>query len=273
MLRKLDIESVCALSGKEALAILRKNSDFKLVLTDLWMPEIDGAKLAEEMHQSPELAKLPVVAVTADAQVIGTSAAEFQSDSYKSFTINSLRDFFRHLTFRWAGKSDFRINPACDEVWCLATSFGSASTRKCYPYKNGSGMLDSTSIKVHPNGTGALKKAASKESAAREEVSPQNFIWSPPLTVRRFHSHSPLEMPAMARIVGTQSNYQVVRKMGVEPTPLSRPDPKSGASANFATRADRKASNYSPFSAACQAEMFKKSKVVRLLPASCLAEQ
>ncbi|WP_176015067.1 PAS domain-containing protein [Victivallis sp. Marseille-Q1083] len=94
MLRKLDIESVCALSGKEALAILRKNSDFKLVLTDLWMPEIDGAKLAKEIHQSPELAKLPVIAVTADAQVIGASAAEFQGVLYKPVTINSLRDFF-----------------------------------------------------------------------------------------------------------------------------------------------------------------------------------
>lgn len=59
--------------------------------------------------------------------------------------------------------------------------------------------LDSTSIKVHPNGTGALKKVASKESAAHEEVSPQNFIWSPHLTVRRFHSHSQLETPAMAQ--------------------------------------------------------------------------
>ena len=105
MLRKLDIESVCALSGKEALAILRKNSDFKLVLTDLWMPEIDGAKLAKEIHQSPELAKLPVVAVTADAQVVGASAVEFQGVLYKPVTINSLRDFF--ATFL----SDGPVNP------------------------------------------------------------------------------------------------------------------------------------------------------------------
>lgn len=59
--------------------------------------------------------------------------------------------------------------------------------------------LDSTSIKVHPNGTGALKKAASKESDDHAEGSQQNFIWSPHLTARRFHSRSQQEMPATDR--------------------------------------------------------------------------
>lgn len=59
--------------------------------------------------------------------------------------------------------------------------------------------LDSTSIKVHPNGTGALKKAESKESVDHAEDSQQNFIWSPHLTVRRFHSRSRQGTPAMVR--------------------------------------------------------------------------
>ena len=59
--------------------------------------------------------------------------------------------------------------------------------------------LDSTSIKVHPNGTGALKKAENRESVDPGADSQQNFIWSPHLTVRRFHSHSQLETPAMAQ--------------------------------------------------------------------------
>ncbi len=44
--------------------------------------------------------------------------------------------------------------------------------------------LDSTTIKVHPDGTGALKKADRKALAAPEEDSRQKFIWSPRLTVR-----------------------------------------------------------------------------------------
>lgn len=48
--------------------------------------------------------------------------------------------------------------------------------------------LDSTSVKVHPHGSGALKKVARKALAAPEEDSRQKFIWSPHLTVRLFHS-------------------------------------------------------------------------------------
>ena len=39
--------------------------------------------------------------------------------------------------------------------------------------------LDSTSIKVHPDGTGALKKTDRKPSASREAVGPPRFIWLP----------------------------------------------------------------------------------------------
>lgn len=39
--------------------------------------------------------------------------------------------------------------------------------------------LDSTSIKVHPDGTGALKKKDRKASENLAETGPPNFIWSP----------------------------------------------------------------------------------------------
>jgi len=39
--------------------------------------------------------------------------------------------------------------------------------------------LDSTIIKVHPDGTGALKKTARKPSAARAAAGPPKFIWLP----------------------------------------------------------------------------------------------
>jgi transposase len=44
--------------------------------------------------------------------------------------------------------------------------------------------LDSTTVKVHPDGTGVLKKEESKASGDREEALPPKFIWSPHLTVR-----------------------------------------------------------------------------------------
>jgi len=44
--------------------------------------------------------------------------------------------------------------------------------------------LDSTSVKVHPDGTGALKKTDRKASGNQEEDSQPKFIWYPHLTVR-----------------------------------------------------------------------------------------
>lgn len=44
--------------------------------------------------------------------------------------------------------------------------------------------LDSTTVKVHPNGTGALKKEVSNPSEDPEEDSQRRFIWSPHLTDR-----------------------------------------------------------------------------------------
>lgn len=39
--------------------------------------------------------------------------------------------------------------------------------------------LDSTIVKVHPDGTGALKKTASRRSGAPEVAAPPRFIWLP----------------------------------------------------------------------------------------------
>jgi transposase len=39
--------------------------------------------------------------------------------------------------------------------------------------------LDSTSVKVHPDGTGALKKTARRPSAGREADGTPRFIWLP----------------------------------------------------------------------------------------------
>ncbi len=45
--------------------------------------------------------------------------------------------------------------------------------------------LDSTIVKVHPDGTGALKKTDRKPSADHEEDGPQRFIWLPQMIGQR----------------------------------------------------------------------------------------
>jgi len=44
--------------------------------------------------------------------------------------------------------------------------------------------LDSTSIKVHPDGTGALKKTVRNPSASLEAAGPPRFIWLPRMIER-----------------------------------------------------------------------------------------
>ena len=44
--------------------------------------------------------------------------------------------------------------------------------------------LDSTTVKVHPDGTGALKKTARSRSASPAADGPQRFIWLPQMLQR-----------------------------------------------------------------------------------------
>ena len=59
--------------------------------------------------------------------------------------------------------------------------------------------LDSTSVKVHPNGTGALKKEGNRPLEDQEAGSQRRFIWSPQLTDRLSASRSPGEKPMTRR--------------------------------------------------------------------------
>ena len=45
--------------------------------------------------------------------------------------------------------------------------------------------LDSTSVKVHPDGTGALKKTGPRQSASRAADGTPRFIWLPRMLERR----------------------------------------------------------------------------------------
>ena len=50
--------------------------------------------------------------------------------------------------------------------------------------------LDSTSVKVHPDGTGALKKTDRSPSASPGAAGPPRFIWLPRMLERPSPSHS-----------------------------------------------------------------------------------
>jgi len=53
-----------ARNGREALNYLRHSAVPRLVILDLFMPEMDGWEFQREQRKEPKLANLPVIAVT-----------------------------------------------------------------------------------------------------------------------------------------------------------------------------------------------------------------
>ena len=92
ILRKLNIESVCAESGARALEILRSDQNFNFILTDLWMPEMDGEQLADAIR-TLGIDRMPkVIAVTADTEVKSSFSAEkFDEILPKPITLESVQ--------------------------------------------------------------------------------------------------------------------------------------------------------------------------------------
>jgi two-component system chemotaxis sensor kinase CheA len=77
----------CA-SAADALALLQRGVIFDAIVTDTDMPEMDGYRFAEAVHQHPRCGALPIIAITAHptasvlaaAQVSGISAVAGKFD-------------------------------------------------------------------------------------------------------------------------------------------------------------------------------------------------
>ena len=64
----------CVGNGQEALDYLRANPNPSLILLDLMMPVMDGWQFRAEQVKDPNLAKIPVVIVSADGRVYQKAA-------------------------------------------------------------------------------------------------------------------------------------------------------------------------------------------------------
>ena len=63
--------------------------------------------------------------------------------------------------------------------------------------------LDSTIVKVHPDGTGALKKTARRPSASPAVAGPPRFIWLPRMSARPWGLPSRPDSAATGRKAGS----------------------------------------------------------------------
>lgn len=89
-------------NGKEAMKLLNdpKDPPFDLVLTDIWMPEMDGASLVQEIRKTPNLETLPVYAITADIETAKNfSELGFSGILLKPVTLKSLQETLNNVGF------------------------------------------------------------------------------------------------------------------------------------------------------------------------------
>ena len=97
-LKKLGVEDIrYAENGVAALAEM-KDWTPDLVLSDMWMPEMDGQTLAENIRRDPRFANVPLVAVTADVEVESTHDVHlFARVIAKPVTHDKLKSLFEDL--------------------------------------------------------------------------------------------------------------------------------------------------------------------------------
>ncbi|MPN16899.1 Sensor protein TorS [bioreactor metagenome] len=94
MAEKLGCSCCIAGSGAEALRILDREKNFDLVLTDLWMPEMNGTELAGKVAEKTGGAT-PVIAVTADTQIATGLSVVFDGVLLKPITPRMLGNAIR----------------------------------------------------------------------------------------------------------------------------------------------------------------------------------
>ena len=94
-----------AADGREALARLQDHDAPKIdaVLTDMWMPELDGEGLAKAIRADAALAHIPVHVITADVELQETYAEKgFDSIILKPVTVGTLGPLLAGLAERGA---------------------------------------------------------------------------------------------------------------------------------------------------------------------------
>lgn len=76
-------------SAQEAISLMQNDPQINIVLMDMMMPEMDGYEALKIIRNTPTIAKIPVIAVTAQAmQGDREKCIESGADDYVSKPIN-----------------------------------------------------------------------------------------------------------------------------------------------------------------------------------------
>jgi len=98
LLKKVGVNDVeTAVDGRDAWEKIQASErPFDCVLTDIWMPEMNGRELVAKIRADKRFADLPVYAVTADVEEQKNFAERgFTGVLLKPLTVNTLSEFFK----------------------------------------------------------------------------------------------------------------------------------------------------------------------------------
>ena len=85
-------------SGRAALELLGRQP-IDLILSDMWMPEMNGAEFSAEVKKDPRFAHIPIVAQTADVETNGNfDMSHFDAVILKPLTKAKLVDLIKRVT-------------------------------------------------------------------------------------------------------------------------------------------------------------------------------
>lgn len=97
MLKNLGVQPRLADSGSAALSELEQFTP-EVIMTDIWMPDMDGCQLARNIRKKKKLKHTRIVAVTADAEVhVNFDMGAFDAVLLKPLTVSKIKSLFRDL--------------------------------------------------------------------------------------------------------------------------------------------------------------------------------
>ena len=98
MLKRLNITEIeLAEDGKAALDRLKDDQAFDIILSDMWMPVMDGSELVKHIREDAHLAHLNVCSITADVEARMTYKEQgFDSFLLKPVTLDKLKNLFEN---------------------------------------------------------------------------------------------------------------------------------------------------------------------------------
>lgn len=100
MVKKANYNPVVVGSAEEALALLAE-CKINLILTDLWMPEMNGMEFAKVVRNNPKYNDIPIIAVTADTECENNFEMQYFDDIFvKPVSLETIQNRLRQYDLR-----------------------------------------------------------------------------------------------------------------------------------------------------------------------------